>query len=81
MKIPTARTQPARQPAQQPTTKRLTLTVPADLYASLEALATEERRDLKDQVLVIIERAVKAARGQKQARSRRESLKRRLYGE
>jgi hypothetical protein len=74
-------TAPARQPAQQPATKRLMLTVPADLYTRLEALAIEERRDLKAQALVILERAVKAVQGQKQARKRRESMKRRFYGD
>ncbi len=51
VKIPVAKQRPTRQPIQQTTTKRLILTVPIDLHEQLEALASEERRDLKDQAL------------------------------
>ncbi len=52
--------------------KRLTVLIEEELYAQLESLATDERRDFKDQVIIILERAVKMHAGQKKAAKRRE---------
>lgn len=48
-------------------TKRITIELPMALYARLEALAEAERRDLKPQLQVIIERAVKMHEGKKRS--------------
>ncbi len=59
--------------------KRITLELPTDLYERLENLATAERRELKSQLLIIIERAVKMHEGrQRSAASRR--MVNRIFG-
>lgn len=47
--------------------KRITLDLPMALYTRLEALAEAERRELKAQLLVIVERAVKMHEGKKRS--------------
>lgn len=64
-----------------PVTKRLTIELSAQLHADLTALAETQRRELKQQILTILEAAVKAAKGQKRAKERKEAYKRRWYGE
>lgn len=55
---------PAKKPA---SSRRVTLELPNDLYARLEALADAERRELKAQLLIIVERAVKMHEGKKRS--------------
>ena len=58
----------------KPTQRRITLVIDDDLYRRLTALAEAERRELKPQLLVIIERAVKMAEGRKRSQSTRRLL-------
>lgn len=51
---------------------RLDVLIDQQLYAALESLAKDERREFDQQVLVILERAVKQHAGQKRAKQRRE---------
>lgn len=63
-----------------PKTKRLTLTLDPALYAALEALATEHRRELRAQCVFVLETAIKAAAGQKRTKARKDAIRRR-WGE
>lgn len=56
--------------------RRITLDIPADLYARLEALAAAERRELKPQLLLLIERGVKMHEGRKRAARTRTTINR-----
>jgi hypothetical protein len=68
-------------PIAKPTKRRITIELDSHLHDALTALATEQRRELKQQLLVILEAAVKAAAGQKRARARKERVKREWFGE
>jgi hypothetical protein len=59
--------------------KRLTMMLEEHLLQSLEALAKEERRELKDQLVIILETAVKTHQGKKAAKKRRQDFRDR-YG-
>jgi predicted transcriptional regulator len=59
-----------------PSSKRITLEIPADLYQRLEALAEAERRELKPQLLMIIERAVKMHEGKQRSTETRKMVNR-----
>ena len=59
-----------------PANRRITLDIPADLYRRLEALAEAERRDLKPQLLIIIERSVKMHEGKKRSAETRRVVNR-----
>jgi predicted DNA-binding protein len=59
-----------------PSSKRITLELPLELYQRLEALAEAERRELKPQLLIIIERAVKMHEGKKRATETRKIVNR-----
>lgn len=56
--------------------RRITIELPVELYNRLEALAIAERRELKPQLLIIIERAVKMHEGKKRAASTRTAINR-----
>lgn len=58
------------------TTRRITLELPIDLFGRLEQLAEAERRELKQQLLIIVERAVKAHEGKKRAAATRATVNR-----
>ncbi len=55
--------------------KRLTVMIDATIYADIEELATEQRRELNDQVIILLERAVKLQRGQQRAKKRRDAVR------
>lgn len=59
-----------------PTTRRIMLELPIDLFQRLERLADAERRELKQQLLIIVERAVKAHEGKKRAAVTRAAVNR-----
>lgn len=56
--------------------KRISLDIPDDLYRRLEALAIAERRDIKPQLLLIVERACKQHEGRKRADETRKVINR-----
>jgi hypothetical protein len=70
---------PAAPPKPRPKTRRVTLELDPDLVEQLEALAAEQRRELKPQMIYLLETAVKAAAGQREAKARRRRRKD-LYG-
>lgn len=55
--------------------KRITVMIDADIYADIEELATEQRRDLNEQVIILLERAVKLYLGQQRAKKRRDAVR------
>lgn len=59
-----------------PATRRITLELPAELFARLEALAAAERRELKPQVLILLERGCKMHEGRKRSASTRATINR-----
>lgn len=61
--------------ALKPKTKRITVDLPADLYERLAALAADERRELKPQLLVVIERACKLHEGRKRHQEWRKGVR------
>ena len=74
---PKTKLQIVTKPSAQPKTKRLTLTLDTAVYAALESLATEQRRELRAQCVFVLEAAIKAHQGQKRTRQRKEAIKRR----
>jgi hypothetical protein len=60
--------------------KRLTVMVEENLLTSLTALAKDERRELKDQLVIILETAVKMHQGKKAAKKRRQDFRDRYGG-
>lgn len=61
--------------------KRITVDLPVDLHQRLTALADAERRELKAQLLVIVERACKMHEGRKRAATSRRLINRIFEGE
>jgi hypothetical protein len=60
--------------------KRLTVMVEENLLTSLMVLAKDERRELKDQLVIILENAVKMHQGKKAAKKRRQDFRDRYGG-
>lgn len=55
--------------------KRLTVMIDADIYADIKELATEQRRELNEQVIILLERSVKLQIGQQRAKKRRDAVR------
>ena len=81
MEVPKKKHPTAKAPATKPAKRRITVELDIPTHDALVALAYEQRRELKQQVLVILEAAVKAAAGQKRTRARKERIKREWFGE
>jgi metal-responsive CopG/Arc/MetJ family transcriptional regulator len=56
-------------------TKRITLELPADLYERLLAVAGDEKRELRAQLVVVVERAVKLHEGRKRSQEHRRAMR------
>lgn len=55
--------------------KRITVMIDADIYADIKELATEQRRELNEQVIILLERSVKLQLGQQRAKKRRDAVR------
>lgn len=55
--------------------RRITLDLPEELYARLEAVAGDERRELKAQLVTIVERACKLHEGRKRHQAWRRGVR------